>query len=109
MAVLEIPTRSDIEAYSFTIDLEKVTYGFAFHFNARMGNWIFDILTSDGTPIYQGIPVYVNQLPLARFPNPLLPPGNLMFIDTSGADLDPGEDDLGTRVLMIYIESTEVI
>ena len=107
MAVLEIPTRSDIESYSFTIDLEQVTYGFAFHYNARMGVWLFDISSADGTILYSGIPIYVNQIPLARFVNPLLPHGNILFIDTSGAELNPGESDLGTRVLMIYVDSTE--
>jgi len=109
MAVLEIPLRSDIESYSFTTTLEGRRYGFGFHFNARMGKWIFDVNQDDGTPIVSGIPVYVGTLPLARYRNELLPPGNILFIDTAGGNVDPSEDDLGSRVSMMYIDSTEVI
>lgn len=108
MAVLEIPLRSDIENYSFTTTLEGKRYGFGFHFNARMAKWIFDVNQNDGTAIVSGIPVYVGMLPLARYRNELLPPGTIIFIDTAGGNVDPGEDDLGSRVSMMYIESTEV-
>ena len=107
MAVLVIPTRSDLDNYKFTIDLEGLTYGFEFHYNGRMQKWVFDLTQEDGTPILQSTPVYVNQLPLQRFQTELKPPGEILFLDTSGANLDPTEDDLGTRVLMMYIESVE--
>ena len=109
MAIVEIPTRSDVERYKFTIDLDGTSYGFAFHYNDRMSKWIFDITLDDGTPIIENIPVYVNEIPLSRFQDTRLPPGTIMFIDTSGASLDPGRDDLGTRVLMVYLDSSEVI
>jgi hypothetical protein len=109
MAYLTIPVRSDLDTYKFTIDLEKITYGFDFHWNDRMGKWVFDISDSTASAIVQSLPIYVNQLPLDRFRDERLPPGTLLFIDTAGTNLDPGRDDFGSRVLMIYIESTEVI
>lgn len=109
MAVIIIPTRSDLDHYNFTIDLEGQTYGFTFRFNGRMQKWVFDLTTEDGTPIIESNPVYINQLPLRRYQTPLKPPGNLIFIDTSSSKLDPTQDDLGTRVLFMYIESSEVI
>jgi hypothetical protein len=109
VAVLEIPTRSDIDTYTFSVDLEGTAYGFAFHFNGRMQKWLMNILAEDGTPILESLPAFVNTDIIGRFSDARLPPGHIIFIDKSGAALDPGLDDLGDRVRMFYIDSTEVI
>jgi hypothetical protein len=109
MAISTIPVRSDLESYSLTIALDGTTYGFDFHWNARMGKWIFDLYDSTLSPILEDLPVYVGQFPLVRFQDARLPPGILYFFDTTGQDLDPGQDDFGTRVLMIYADESEGI
>lgn len=107
MAVVVIPTRSDFDHYKFTVDLEGQNYGFSFRFNGRMQKWVFDLTSEDGTAIIESNPVYVNQLTLNRYQTDLKPKGDLMFLDTSGLNLDPTQDDLGTRVILMYIESSE--
>lgn len=109
MAVYEIPLRSDVLNYKFSIDLESQSYTFSFHFNLRSSQWYFDLSNSDGIQIFMGLPVFVNQSVFSRFSNPLLPPGRAMFVDTSGQDKDPSQDDLGIRVLFLYAESNEVL
>lgn len=109
MAVLQIPTRSDIDSYSFTIDLDGKTYGFSFHFNGRMQIWLFSISTENGLPLVESVPVLVNTDVLGRYTSEDLPPGHILFVDKSGANLDPGLDDLGSRVIMFYIDVAEVI
>lgn len=108
MAFYEIPTEENNAAYSFQVDLEQKTYGFAFHFNIRINRWFFDISSRDGTTLLQGLPVFVGNFPMDRFSTPGLPPGRIAFIDTSGQNLDPSEADMGSRVIMIYADSTEV-
>ena len=63
----------------------------------------------DGTEIIGMRPVIADWPPFARFRSSLLPAGELIFIDTSGNNLDPGEDDLGVRVLLVYLEEADLI
>jgi hypothetical protein len=108
MGIFKIPLTSSVMSYTFTIDLDGKTYGLSFHFNSRSRQWYFDMVSSDGVPLIDGAPVFVNQAVLSRFSNPLLPPGDVLFIDTSGANRDPDDTDLGTRVLMMYLDAAEV-
>lgn len=105
MAVLQIPVRNDIDLYNFTIDLESKTFGFQFRYNGRSSRWIFDLSDSLGNSIFTGVPVAVGNLPFYKLQNESKPLGDIFFLDTSGNDLDPTQDDFGTRVIMIYVES----
>lgn len=107
MAVQELPIRSDIAAYSFRVDLDSVEYTLQFSWNSRMETWFFDIMTTDETPILMGQRVFVGFPVISRFKDELLPKGRLYFFDTSGANLDPGRFDMGSRVLMIYEDEAE--
>lgn len=107
--MFEIPLRNDLPNFEFTFDLENDTFRFSFLWNERMQKWFFSILTSDGTAIIYRQPCFVNYLVLDRFKDERLPAGKIIFFDTSGKDIDPGRDDLGERVKMIYAESTEEV
>jgi hypothetical protein len=48
MAILEIPLRNDVPAYTFQIELEGVTYTLTVSFNARMNRWTMDVADSNG-------------------------------------------------------------
>lgn len=107
--MIEIPLRNDLANFEFTIDLEDSTYRFSFLWNERTQLWSFSISEIDGTPIICGIPVFVEYQVLQRFKDIRLPPGFISFYDTSGKHLNPGRDDLGDRVKMIYILSDEEV
>jgi hypothetical protein len=90
------------------VTLERVVYSLEFLFNQRQGAWFLNIRTEAGELLLAGIRVVVG-FPLGRrSPNPKLPPGLFVAVDTSGANLDPGENDLGGRVQLLYFESAEV-
>lgn len=103
-----VPITSDFDDYSFTINLDGTIYELAFRWNSRKEKWFVSMSLEDGTPIVGMRPVIADWPPFARFRNASLPPGELMFIDTSGQNIDPGHDDLGSRVLLIYLEEVDV-
>lgn len=97
-----IPVISDPKAYTFTVTLEGVDYIIGFTWNGRLLKWIMDISTAEGDPIVFGSVVNCGSSPLVRHKDERLPPGKIVFLDTTGKDIDPGIDDFGTRVLCMY-------
>jgi hypothetical protein len=77
---------------------------------ATTGSWIMDINQPNGTPLLQGLRCVCGGWSMGkRFVTPGLPPGDLVFMDTSGQGLPPGilstdpiVTDLGQRVQLIY-------
>lgn len=108
MATLEIPVRNDLPAYQFTLELDGLVYSFTFTFNDRMGKWIMDIGDEQGDPIVQGLPVFADWPLLDRFKDTRLPPGLLIFVDTTGNKVDPTREDFGDRVVGMYIEEADL-
>lgn len=105
MATIEIPVRSDLKSYEFTIDLENVTYTLRFKFNERMNLWIMDIADSVNEDIVNGVPVQSNIDIFGQIVSDDIPPGQFIAIDETGADRDAGEDDLGNDIKLIYEEA----
>lgn len=111
---LTIPLRNDLPSFDLEVVLEGVTYNFFFYWNTREKSWYFNLNTETGDPIITSVRVVLD-LPLGRrTANPLRPPGALFAVDTSDQRLDPSWDpelqigDLGDRVQLMYIESTEM-
>lgn len=105
MAIKILPTRSDLPAYEFTIELEQRVYLFEFNWNDRMGRWLMYISKEDRTRLLDAIPVVINWPLNYRYVNPELPPGTLFAFDPTGSLVEPGRDDLGERVQIAYDES----
>ena len=106
MAWLEIPTRTDISAYTYRIQLEGVTYQLTFTFNDRMNIWFMALGDNLGNKILDDIPLAVNWDILGRFAFSGLPPGKFYAFATDGVASDPARFDLGGRVKLLYKEST---
>lgn len=108
MAYLKIPTRSDLPAYEFSLQLEGVTYFFSFEWNERGQYWSMDILDQDQNHLVAGVRMSVNINLLGRFKDTRLPAGIFILLDSSGKNLDPAVDNFGTVVELFYRESTTV-
>lgn len=106
--MFEIPIRADGSGdFRFSIDLDGSVFVFVFKWSVRQQRWHASIFTEEETAILEGIPIFVGWPPFERFKDPRLPKGSIIFMDTSGKDLDPGLEDLGQRVLMIYRTKAE--
>lgn len=105
MSTVNIPLTSD-PWVEFSVSLEGVNYVFDVRWSERAGAWYLDVLNEDGDYLAVGRKL-VCDFPVVghRETNPDIFPGYLWIVDTSGQQIDPGPDDLGSRVLMYYEES----
>ncbi len=105
---LELPVRSDLPSYTFQQDFEGTLFELEFNWNSRGEFWVMDINDSESNPILTGLRV-VTDFSLTKY-NQVdgLPPGQFIAYDTAGFNKDPGIDDFGNRVILVYRESTTV-
>lgn len=106
MAVVTLPLRPDLNAYSFQTELEGITYGFRFRWNEREAGWYFDLYDGEGVLLRASNRVVIDFPLLVRARGGAYPPGQFFAVDT-GTDGDPGLNDLGARVQALYYESNE--
>ena len=106
---------NDLPNFSTQVELDGTTYTLSFFWNYEddavgAGRWTMAIGQADGTPILSGIGVVVTFAIGQRFVASLagMPPGALWFEDTTGAGLDPGLNDLGSRVVLYYHNALQV-
>ena len=108
MAYLELPTRSDVPAFSYQIELEQVLYGFSFAWNERSGFWTMSVSDSGGDPLINGVKLQTGWLLLDLMKLTGFPPGSLFLLDSSGQNQDPSRENFGSTVILMYRESTTV-
>lgn len=106
MAIKLIPLNSTNPAFEFDISLDGETYTFDFHFNTRVGLWFFSISKSFGEPSISPIPLIVDYPLTETFKTADVPPGSLIAVDESDQSIDPGREDLGSRVNLYYNDLT---
>lgn len=96
--------------------LDGKPYRILYAYNTREAYWTIGISLDDGTELLRGIALRVGQGLLRKFAKLIastkvdeqLPPGEIVAIDTSGQDLDPGRDDLRNgRVQVVYLTKAE--
>lgn len=109
MSVLSIPIDSSSPSFSIEVTLEGQSYLLDFHWNERAEGWFFSISDLIGVSLLAGMRLVVGFPMTARYKSELLPPGVFVALDTSGADLDPGISDLGSRVVLQYVESSDLV
>lgn len=108
MALITIPTRGDLGAYTQQTDLDGTVFQLDFHFNERWFRWVMDISDADGALLLAGIPL-LEGFPLTtkfigRIPG--FPPGEFLVLDESGRGRNPDRDILGGDVKLFYREAT---
>ena len=105
MALIQLPLRSDVPAFTFQTDLDGTTYSFKFRYNSRMDRWAFDILTANDEPIVSGVLVLTGTLLLERFTDERLPLGDMFVLNKEDENASPGRDDLQKNVFILYDEA----
>lgn len=99
--IASLPTRVDIARYVLRVALSGVVFRLFFYFNRRDQAWYFDVTDPAGVPLRSGMKV-VSKTPLLRqWIQQGRPDGELIPIDAS-SDVDPGIEELGERVLLVY-------
>lgn len=107
MALLELPTRTDLPGYRYTVRLDGTDYILGYRFNTRMDKWLMSVSDVTGALLIADVPLVADWPLIDRFRVPGQPPGSLVAYDTSGQGLDPGRFDLGDRVRMTYLPEAD--
>lgn len=103
-----MPTRTDAPHYDFQVDLEGTTFKLEFRWNTRAEGWFFRLLDVDDNQIL-GFERVVLDFPLtSRYRFEALPPGEFFAVDTTASQVEPGLDELGGRVLLLYYPAAEL-
>lgn len=105
MSCVAIPVTNDPHS-ELVVKLDGANYVLTLRWNARALAWFLDVANEDGDLLAAGRKVVVDWPILGRNEtDPALPQGYLWAVDTSGQQLDPTLDDLGTRVQLVYEEA----
>ena len=103
-----IPLPPALPNFDLQADLDGTTYTLAMRWNARLGAWFVRVLDATGVVVLMGDQRLVADFPVALYVTGRQPPGLLTAVDTSGAGLNPGFDDLGSRVILTYTTAAEL-
>lgn len=106
MATLNLPVRSDVKSYTFTIDLNGATFTLRFRYNERGGIWFMDVADAQDNGIVNGVPVQTNVDLLSQTIKESLPDGLFIPIDETGNERDAGENDLGNDIILLFQEAS---
>lgn len=104
MATLVIPTPDDLKAFSLQVQLDGATFTIRLIWNVRDSEWYLDLYDSSQEPVISGHRLVANSLVLLNCVRENRPLGELMALSTQD-DLDPGLNDLGNRVTLLYQEA----
>lgn len=102
-----LPEIPNLPRFTFDIDLESTPYRFEFQWNDRDSSWYMSLFETDNTPILLSKRVSLTS-DLFSPRGAKSPPGELHAVDTGGALMPPAIDELGNRVVLVYLESTEL-
>ena len=106
MAVVEIPMDNQDAAFTFSTDLDGLTYNFDFRWNGRMEQWKFDLLDADLSPIVNGIPFIVEVDLLVQIARESRPPGQLFALNLKDTFVNADRFSIGGDVKLFYNEVT---
>lgn len=76
--------------------------------NERAGAWTITFSDDQGV-ILAARRVAIGVAMLARESSPRLPPGELMPVASTSPEVEPGRDDLGGRVQLVYLSAAELV
>jgi hypothetical protein len=89
--------------------LDGTRYLLHFTFNQREDAWYVSLHDVNDVPLASGAKIVANWFLFLRKIDPATMPPGLMFVsDSSGGGTDPGVNELGERVKLIYIEEVDV-
>lgn len=106
-----LPLIPSVREYTFDTVLDDRAYTFRVYWNAcnaRDAAWFFDVYDEDAQPIAYGVKIVLGTNLARTYDHPLTRQGALVVIDRSGSNIDATFDDLGTRIAVLHLTSTEM-
>jgi hypothetical protein len=106
MAFQKIPLRSDLDKYSLRVDLDGKVFTLSFNYHQRMDRWYMNILDENDIVLLRGVKMVLGLKLANKHKNENFPEGDLFLFDTSGSGVNPGLEDFGKRVILMYNTAT---
>lgn len=103
-----VPIQRGESAFEQRVPLGEALFRMRFRWNPRAATWYLDLSTDAGDPLMTSVAIRVGVPLTSHSPDPRLPAGALIAVDTSGRGRDPGLDDLGARVPLLFIPYGEL-
>jgi hypothetical protein len=105
MAYIELPIAEDTPHQSFSVQLEGTVYQVRLRYNTRAGHWALGLADAAGIVLLSGVAVRLGVDLLSQYKDDRFPPGKLFAMNWVDQYQEPGRDNLGTDVSLIYEES----
>lgn len=106
MAIRIIPTTPGVAFSVRRVSLDGSEYVLRLRWNSREARWYMSLSDADDVLIVGGVKLVAGWPLLRLVVDARRPPGQLVALDQAG-DADPNLDDLGTRVVLVYIDQAE--
>lgn len=103
-----LPLVPSLSNYRLSTTLEGQEYLFDVRWNNREEAWYLSIFDVNGDVIKWNIKIVLGVQLGMRVTNANFPPGALYAIDLTNRGLEAKFDDIGERVVVIYLSSAEV-
>jgi hypothetical protein len=105
---LIIPVPRGATYHDIQVTLEGENYTLEFRWNERIAAWFITVLDAEAENILLGSVRVVCSWPLWAYRAERLPRGLFFAVDTAGNNEDPGLNDFGDRVQLLYKTAAEL-
>ena len=103
-----IPIDAKLGVNRVRVRLDGVFFRLRFQWSGRFLTWSMSLESDDGVAILQSARVTADAGITLSQTQAGMPRGEIVPVDTSGRGADPGREDLGTRVLIVYLTEAEL-
>lgn len=103
------PPRGEVD-FTARYQLDGAFYGIRLRWNRRAACWFMDLSDATGAPLASGVGLRLGApLTMRLRTRPGMPQGVFGLVDTTGSGVDPGLDELGQRVRLVYLTAQELV
>jgi len=103
------PERSQSIIINWASTLDGVRYRFRLAYRERYDCWDIDVQTASGVTIISGSRVVEGYPLFGAFSDARLPPGQITYVDTTGAGQPPTRGDWRSRGFLMYESFTPTV
>lgn len=94
--------------YTLAVPVDSQELFFDVRWNSRDSAWYLDIREDDDSVIALNVKLVLGAQIGRYTQHDFFNTHKILVVDTSGSDVDPGFDDLGTRVLVVIQNTTNL-
>lgn len=107
--MLRLPAYPGRSHYSYRVTLEGAAFRFRWQWNRRTSGWYVSLYDAADNPLATGVRVVCNYPLFSELKGEeRLPAGLIVAVPLTLDDSDPGFDDLGGRVRVLYMEAADM-